>query len=156
MRFPYHYLAVVLVTVGLLGCTGGDANRVPTYPVSGQITMDGSPVADATVTFAPKGDQPTALGRTDAEGRYQLRTYEEADGAAAGAYAVLVSKAVTATSTEPAHDAEGGAFDTSAQHTAGRGAISALPEKYASATTTPLEAVVPEGGGDNFDFTLEK
>lgn len=151
MRFPYHYVPVLVAVACLSGCTGGGADQVPVYPVSGQVTMGGNPVPNATVTFSPKSDQPTAIGRTDAEGRYQLRTYAEADGAAAGEYAVIISKAADAPAEEAAHGPD---FETPAYP--GQKAGSVLPEEYASAATTPLTATVTEGGENNIDFSLEK
>lgn len=83
------------------GCGGGaedkwSKNRLKTYPVQGLVTYKGSPVADATVSFSPVAkDQPGAVGRTDANGRFELRTYEAGDGAIEGEHKISVTKAET-------------------------------------------------------------
>ncbi len=39
----------------------------PLGTVSGQIRLDGQPLADATVFFSPEGGGRTSVGRTDAK-----------------------------------------------------------------------------------------
>jgi hypothetical protein len=67
-------------------------------PVSGQITMDGKPLADVSVVFQPTasgiiGEMPPASrGKTDAQGRYQLATVEgNRRGALVGTHVVTIS-----------------------------------------------------------------
>lgn len=153
MRFPHRFFPVLIATAALVGCTGGDADRVAVYPVSGVVTMDGDPVAGATVTFSPKAGQPTAVGRTDAQGKYQLTTYESGDGAAPGEYAVLISKSDVGPVEEIAHGPD---FESPAQHRAQQRGGSMLPAQYANAADTPLTATVAEGGENKIDFNLEK
>ncbi len=57
------------------GCGGG--NEIPTAPVSGQVTMDGKPLANVSVTFQPittaiKETGGGSFGKTDSEGRFEL------------------------------------------------------------------------------------
>lgn len=62
------------------------------YParVSGKVTLDGEPVAEALVTFHPLGSGAVAQGRTDASGRYELAT-GQSRGLAPGKYCVSVA-----------------------------------------------------------------
>jgi hypothetical protein len=72
-------------------------------PVSGRVTLDGQPLANAVVTFQPIRDSsaepPTAtgsVGQTDAEGRYVLRLVDpDIAGALVGEHVVTISTAMT-------------------------------------------------------------
>lgn len=77
----------------LAGC--GPTNELPPcYPVRGQVLQAGKPLADAIVMLHPVSvavevrQKPVAY--SDAEGRFSLTTYDSADGAPAGDYAVTV------------------------------------------------------------------
>jgi hypothetical protein len=95
---------VLLVVAG--GCgTGG-----PTAPVSGRVTLAGQPLASAVVTFQPVRPQDAealtvtgSVGKTDADGRFELRLIEpDKPGAAVGQHRVSISTA----SSDPANDAQ--------------------------------------------------
>ncbi len=58
-------------------------------PVSGTLRYQGKPVPDAVVKFTAQS-RPTAVGRTDAEGRYTLTTFRKGDGAYGGSHRVVV------------------------------------------------------------------
>jgi hypothetical protein len=90
---------VLLAVAGLLvafasGCGSG---RVPTYPVSGRLAINGKPPAEGWVavlhlesTPASIKDYPHPLPRAKVgpDGRFQFRTYEQDDGAPAGKYKI--------------------------------------------------------------------
>jgi hypothetical protein len=60
---------------------------------AGVVTLDGRPVANATVVFLPNAEAGSpAIGKTDAAGKCQLTTFHQGDGALPGDYAVLVIK----------------------------------------------------------------
>jgi hypothetical protein len=67
-------------------------------PVSGRITRDGKPLADAVVTFQPLANQKTgrpvatgSVGRTDAQGRFTLRLIDpNRSGALVGDHVVTI------------------------------------------------------------------
>ena len=85
-------LIAVLAATGLAGCSDPGTIRVV-----GRITYNGEPVADAVVGFYSdyRDDRPAA-GRTDADGRYELKTYISSTVALKGAfpnkYGVVVFK----------------------------------------------------------------
>lgn len=149
------------------GCTGdaGTEGRSKVFPVTGKVTLSGSPVAGATVTFSPKGNQPVALGRTDDSGTYSLTTYDAKDGAAEGDYTVIITKSSPAESdstTEGStpHNANGSVLMKS--HKAARGGKkkaddsgSLLPAKYGDRNKTDLAGTVKAEGENNFDFDLK-
>lgn len=97
-------LAVVLTGVAAAAIVLGGAcnrgtNKPKTYPVTGTVTLNGQPVAGATVNFTPKeraapgqsGPQ-AASAVTDEQGKYQIGTFAKGDGALPGEYLVSVTK----------------------------------------------------------------
>ena len=88
-------LLLLLVLAG--GCGGGGA----VAPVSGRVTLGGQPLAGAVVTFQPEraADAPAlqvagSVGKTDAEGRFELRLIApDKAGAAVGQHRVSISTA---------------------------------------------------------------
>jgi hypothetical protein len=149
---PHGVPLVALLGVVLIGCGGKGAT-----PVRGVITLEGTPVAGATVLFMADdqdGRRP-ASGFTSSDGTFQLTTYKPNDGALPGEYRVLIQK------TEAAKDP--GAAERSAQERAkvkieGRSPRKPrqpiLPEAYARFDTTPLRCTVPITG--TVSFNLEK
>ena len=88
-------LGVALLLAALVGCQRGP-ERVPVYPVSGEVFYQGRPAAGALVIFHPRD---TAVGEklpmkpcatVGADGTFRLSTYDSGDGAPAGEYAVTV------------------------------------------------------------------
>ena len=69
-----RFLALALVAVGAAGCNSG----YKIVPVSGRVTLDGHPVANAEVSFYSTDvkDAPYASGKTDEQGNYKLETFE--------------------------------------------------------------------------------
>jgi len=60
--------------------------------VTGTVTLDGTPVEGATVTFIPvDGKARSASGSTSADGTFELTTFKDKDGALPGDYKVTVS-----------------------------------------------------------------
>jgi hypothetical protein len=119
-------LSLCCLVVGLLltGCNSTEG-RVQTTKSKVKSPTTESPVASATVTFAPqeKGT-PTAMGITDGQGVYTLTTYDSGDGAAAGIYKVLVYKMNEAASSEPAmpaHDPTGAGPSGAPSHSGPKG-----------------------------------
>ncbi|HEY3963189.1 MAG TPA: hypothetical protein VGM05_01445 [Planctomycetaceae bacterium] len=90
-------LIIGAVVVGSMSCSSYVAPtlpaRKPVVPVSGEVRVDGKAVEGVVVTLHPKGHNdglyqyPSAV--TDAEGQFELGTYEEEDGAPAGEYVAI-------------------------------------------------------------------
>ena len=63
-------IAVAMIGLSNFGC-GGDTP--PLGQVTGTVTLDGKPVDGATIQFEPTtSGLPTAFGRTDSQGKYEL------------------------------------------------------------------------------------
>jgi hypothetical protein len=76
----------------LAGCS--DNGRLPIYPVSGELTINGAPAKGCVVTFVPVDPalQGVVLptGKVNESGKFELTTYETGDGAPAGDYGVTL------------------------------------------------------------------
>jgi hypothetical protein len=119
---------------GLWGCGGPAGPKLG--DVSGKVTLDGQPVADALVVFEPQEGRP-ARGMTDAEGNYQLEYTQNAKGAAIGGYTVRI------TTGRPASYAEGQKVSDEVKET--------IPEKYNAKSELKAE-VSPGKNQINFDL----
>ncbi len=160
-RFDLRTWGFFVVGLGLLlGCNAG-SDSLDTIAVSGVVTLKGSPVEGASVTFVPAGSGQSAVGLTDSAGKYALTTLTSGDGALPGQYKVIVTK------YEGATDAGGGS--TAAPLPNGdmpdsyggaapdaEPAKNLLPAKYASPDTSGLAAEVKAGSPSTHDFALEE
>jgi hypothetical protein len=153
----------VLFTVLAQGCyrPTGAADRRPTAPTSGVVKHLGKPVEGATVTFIPASNPVPAYGITDEEGRFQLSTYEEHDGAIIGEHAVTISKTTgTTPSSEPPSTGNNDPEDFENYVPPSLGVTPPpvvkhlLPEKYSEAETSGLTATVTSDGENAFTFEL--
>jgi hypothetical protein len=122
--------------------------------VSGVVTYKTQPVADATVTFVPVGQTPAAVAKTDAEGQFTLKTFDEGDGAVPGQYNVTITK------TEAPAAASTGSIDDGTYQPPKPGETapepkSLLPKKYADPKTSGFPTTVPESGAEDLKFELQ-
>ena len=92
MKAPEKQVVLLVVLCLLLcSCSGGDANRKETFPVTGEVHVDGSPAAQLAVkchsTTGLDAANPTVSAAfTDESGKFEISTYEKADGVPAGDY----------------------------------------------------------------------
>jgi hypothetical protein len=125
----------------LLGCGG---SGLETVPVTGTVTYNGQPLADAAVAFQP-ADGRAATGITDASGKFTLTTLEDGDGAIVGEHTVTVSPGAGQTAAMPGVDAPVGATQKSA-----------IPDRYSNPGMSGLKASVTADGPNDFTFDLTK
>ena len=79
-------LMVAFCALLSVGCGGGQAK------VEGVVTLDGSPVQGATVTFTPtEGSAVPGIGLTDGSGEFRIESGAKS-GLASGTYKVTVVK----------------------------------------------------------------
>jgi hypothetical protein len=84
----WRFVACV-IGVSTIGC---DAAGL--VPVEGRVTLDGQPLANATVMLSPlrATDPGPFAGTTDAEGRFAMRSpADDRSGAAVGEYMVFIT-----------------------------------------------------------------
>jgi hypothetical protein len=88
-----------LATVCCVLFTGCGKTPYEVAPVQGRVTIDGRPVTQADIMFAPRAKAGTpnagkpAFARLDDNGYFILSTYSEKDGAVVGDHTVTVSRA---------------------------------------------------------------
>lgn len=123
----------LLLSVLLAGCGSGGPELTP---VSGTVTLDGKPLAEAGVLFTPQEGGRPASGSTDAEGRFTLTTKTSGDGAMLGMNQVAVSKVVFAQSP---------AADGAPNPSAAMRPQSLIPVRYGDVKTSGLTVEVKPG-----------
>lgn len=153
----WHCLLAIGLFIVAVGCGQPlPEGAQPTRPITAIVNYNGAPVEGATVTFISQGENPaSAVGRTDAQGKAAMRTYNEGDGAVLAKHKVMISKIELppAAQTAPVESDDyvppgpGGApLPVAKNH---------LPAKYASPTTTDLTVEVTSSGPSEVTFDLK-
>lgn len=135
-----RYNIIVLIIAGVASLHGCGSRNPATHAVTGTVSYQGKLVEGAGVMFMPSSGRP-ASGRTDAQGRFTLRTYKDGDGAIVGENVVSISKMIPV----PGDDAKDPMLKRMS---------SVLPTRYATPTTSPLKATVSAAGPNDFTFEL--
>ncbi len=131
----------VVMLLTLAGCPSADTRpEVELVPVDGTVTLDGQPLAGASVMFGGG----SAMGETDANGHYELARGDR-KGAPLGDHTVLIEKWVTE---------DGSPYKSNEMSPMDAGAKQEIPAKYSNGESTELKATVPAGGGA-IDFELK-
>jgi len=89
-------MLTVLAPIGLVGCGGSEEDWIKLVRVSGTVTKNGKPMADADVSFVPEignKDSTPGVDRTGPEGGYLLM-FKGRTGVAPGKYRVTITPAV--------------------------------------------------------------
>ncbi|WDI41146.1 hypothetical protein [Bremerella sp. P1] len=148
-RIPESIKFVVIAAVGtviLVGCSGKREDkwtrgRPPVYEVTGQVTYQGKPVADAVVTFQPvdeAGRGGSAI--TDDQGYFEAQTFDPGDGLTPGTHRVAVHKVQLV-------DASGNVV-TEIREPGGLREKNLVPKKYADFKKSGIEITVEETDND--------
>lgn len=126
----------ISLTVLFAGCGGGngDIEKVPLYPASGMVTMDGEPFGPVSLRFVPEEvGERSFIGKANDLGLIDtVTTYEIGDGAPAGTYKVTV-------------------FSSG-------GTGKEFPAVYESEKSTPLKVIIADvqgAGANNMDIQLD-
>ncbi|MFO0811045.1 MAG: carboxypeptidase-like regulatory domain-containing protein [Gemmataceae bacterium] len=110
---PFHWTAILALTVALVGCAGG--KRL--YPVEGTVLFDdGKPatsLAKGTVSLESIEDKSNASGQIQADGTFRIRSPLGQDGVPAGTYRVVVLPPEGADRNRPPVDRRYGRYETS-------------------------------------------
>lgn len=112
--------------------------------VSGQVTYNDSPVADATVIFMGTTSNKSAAGKTDEEGKFSL-AMGNTPGVEPGEYVVTVTKTEGPEQEYLPQDHPDYAKQRQSRQTKPK---HLLPAKYADIKGTPLKATLTEGQND--------
>jgi len=115
-------------------------------PVSGKVTLDGQPLADATVTYIPESTKdelaPASFGKTDGQGRYQLEVVTN------GARGAIVGRHKVSVTVREDEEIINGADASVAQQNAKR----RIPVKYSRDSILSMD--VPKSGTQDANFDL--
>jgi hypothetical protein len=137
---PRACVLCAALAVALAGCGGGSYKTVP---VSGRVTLDNKPLANAIITFVPEAatgvndPTPSSVGITGEDGTYSLalNTDGKTKGAVVGKHKIIIVVG-SGTSTE-----------------ATRTFHKQLPQRYNR--NTELTCDVPGGGRSDANFDLK-
>ncbi|MCA8988065.1 MAG: carboxypeptidase regulatory-like domain-containing protein [Planctomycetaceae bacterium] len=133
-----RFTILTVILLASLGCGGGASDVPELTPATGTVTLDGAPLADASITFelqdAGEGKK-SSWGKTDASGKYEMQ-FGAHKGVRPGKHKVSISK-ITGDSEDPEK----------------RGDIKeSIPDRYNSSTTLTVD--VTDGGGP-YDLQLQ-
>lgn len=160
------FFVSALILASSAGCGGSSGPK--TVPVTGTVTLDGTPVAGATVTFSPTVTDGgrTSVGVTDNEGKFSLLAAGAGAGVVPGSYMVGISKTSGAATpaAQPASQEEA-MKQIQAKMGGGSNAFlpkgpvavkDELPEMYKDPAKSGFSAEVNEDGENDFTFAMKK
>lgn len=145
-----HFVLWLLAAAGLLASAGCGDGKIRCYPVTGTVLVDSQPAEGAMVIFCPVDGSEEFMrerpfGVTDADGKFELRTFRPGDGAPAGNYKVMarwLSKAAQSSQAADQDRAAGGSPDR-------------LRGRYFNPDTSGLGATVEEAPTELPPFELK-
>jgi hypothetical protein len=140
------FVGILLVSLLSTGC----GEREPTMVrAGGTVIYDGAPLAGADVIFVPDGQAPVAFGRTDEQGRFEVKT-QGTSGAAPGTYKIAI-RAVREIRKVSSSEAAGMSSEAIEANT-----LKLIPDKYAKTESSGLTASVSDDPTQNeYRFELQ-
>lgn len=148
--------AALLVSTGCGGAPQLDG--LENY--SGVITLDGEPLAGASITLVPTTVGPRGAGAmSDDKGKFVFQTLQAGDGVAPGEYKVTVTKshwedAYTEEEQQLLNESGGKSHKDLFGNRPEPTAVSDIPEYYGRADTSGLTLSLPEGGAKDLKIEL--
>ena len=144
----------------LIGMTGCGDPGIGAIQVTGTVTVDGAPMAGATVVFSPDEGGQAASGVTNAEGKYKLTTEKANDGAVPGKYKISITKHENAADDIPKtadpNDAKSmDAIYSKLNTREKQKSKNLIAPMYENPKGSGLTAEVKGSGTNNFDFPLK-
>ena len=131
-------LVLLALTGSFMAGCGGGPKLPPLAPVSGMVTLDGAPLAGASVQFQPAKDTkgPPGVAFTDEKGHYEVTT-ASVKGAVVGSHQIGVI----------ARKPPKNEMDTLP--------ASLIPVRYNNPATSKLTAEVKAGQNNEVNLTLQ-
>ena len=130
---------LILLTVAVVAAGCGRGDELPTAPVSGQLTIDGTPIPKGQVVFAPEQGR-SASGIIQPDGTFVLSTYGDGDGAIVGRHTITVI------SSEAVEGADPYDLDSPRRWL--------VPQRYSNPATSGLSFLVRDDGPNVVEFDL--
>jgi hypothetical protein len=135
--------AILLSAFAIGGCTdeSTQVDPLPRVPVSGTVTLDGTPLPQGMIQFNPaEGTKGAPASGEITEGKFSI---EKTQGPVPGKYKVMISSRAPAKLKEG--EQPGGTPKLQPE---------TVPAQYNSKST--LEKEVPAGGSSSLEFALKK
>lgn len=157
----------LMLFVFLAGCRSQEdrwtRNRPRTVPVTGEVVYQGKPLAGAVITFLNEEANRSASAKTDAKGRFSLKTFVKNDGAVPGSQQVSIYKvendypgtSLAGLSREEQLAAMKIMSKEELQSLPPVKARWLIPERYGLFKTSELTAEVVDGGKNHFRYELQ-
>jgi hypothetical protein len=144
---------LALISVSVAGCNSASGTNWDVVPVSGTVTLDGQPLADAQVSLIPETRQdgyPGAAAKTDSAGKFTLISGNQ-QGAMPGKYKVIVSKLTMKDGSPLVDQGEGMDVDQLIAQGLTREAV---PPQYSDPSQTTLAMDVVSGKAEGYDIQM--
>ena len=138
IQYRNFLLVLSVLLLCFCGCPGSSGN---VGWVDGVVTLDGDPVAGATVRFYPETGRGSS-GKTDTNGYYELRYTRSEMGAIIGKHKVTITTEAATT----------GSYEQEEKKEA-RARVASIPKKYRDREKTELVKTV-ESGSNTIDLEL--
>ena len=144
----FTFLTVALTFLFLQpGCGDGQDTRLP---ISGMVTLDGKPLADAKVTLVPIDGRRVANAITNETGRFEsATTFTSGDGALIGKHNVAITPKTPPPMPGEEFSSPGVKPVKSAKY------VAPIPTQYGKPKESGLEADVARGTDNDFSFDLK-
>jgi hypothetical protein len=159
MRTLYIALSICIVLLVVPGC----GKKGKTIKTSGIVYLDDHPFDGASVMFIPVDDsgqqddsRMAASARSGSDGKFRLTTRNPNDGAAPGAYKILVSyeeqrevsgaESLAGKSKMDPGRMMQGFYEEQRKGGGGAKKETKIPASYSDLKTTPLKATIPADG----------
>jgi hypothetical protein len=126
----------VLAAIMATGC-----GQSPTVKVTGAVSVKGQPAEGVQVTFLPANGRP-ASGVTDSQGKFELSTFTQNDGAMPGEHTVTLGEYYPPGKPPP-------------MPRGNEPLPSRFPPSYSDTVNSPLKATVERGGKNDFQFDVK-
>lgn len=97
MSFASPLKLRLALSCGVLICVGCSDDPFPLAPVSGKVSLNGKPLADARICFSPTSKQEdgsagqASQGITDSQGHFELVAVDGCKGAVVGSHRIIIS-----------------------------------------------------------------
>ena len=138
MDYTFRIMTAAAVALAVAGCGGGDG--IPHEPVSGKVTLDGSPVDTGLITFTPEDISKPAAGTAIKNGSYSI---SRSEGPSSGPHKVGISSRKPTGKKLKSVDFPGTFVEEMRE---------SLPPQYNSDSRLGVD--VKHGGENRFDFEL--
>ncbi|MCH9652712.1 MAG: hypothetical protein K0U86_00385 [Planctomycetes bacterium] len=138
-RLILTLFCVVLLTMS--GCGDGHPKR---SAVTGTVSYNGKPLSIGSLVFIPVGGGPSAQGKVDRNGFYEMGTYDDDDGVIPGDYKIMITALTSPGGSGLPEDAVDG----------NAGPVSVIPEWYGDLEKSGLRVTVVADKANTIDFPL--